>query len=64
MPFLFHPLYFPMVSHVHAHRLSSVLVGICAKLHLNTAAGVLPASIIGHMQRMTVADKAPTAIFH
>lgn len=30
--------------------------------HLNTAAGVLPASIIGHMQRMTVADKAPTAV--
>lgn len=32
--------------------------------HLNTAAGVLPTSIIGHMWWMTVADKALHAIFH
>lgn len=30
--------------------------------HLNTAAGVFPTSIIGHMQRMTVGGKAPHAI--
>lgn len=31
--------------------------------HLNTGAGAWPASVIGHVRRMTVPDKAPRAIF-